>query len=161
MYKVKWSPLVIITTIVIAVVFLCIDVYLIAGLIYSGNVIFHALLLIIINAVLFFVIINTPRFILLNDERLVVKKVFGEIQIKYSDIIFAKTFNPSADLRVFGSGGFGGFIGKFSNNDYGWYSSYVLNTKQSFFISIKDNKSYAFSCENSAEVVTKINTYIK
>lgn len=161
MYKIEWSLLVIITTIVISLIVLYIDVDLVCGLIYSNDVILYSLLLILINAILLFVIINIPLTIRLGDECIVVQKILGKIQIRYSDILFVKTFNSAGDLRIFGSGGFCGFIGKFSNNDYGWYSSYVLNGRQSFLISLSNNNKYAFSCENISEVVNKINMYIK
>lgn len=160
MYRVKWSSLVIITTITITLVFLYVNVYLIFGLIHSENIIFRTLLLIIINITLLSIVCNIPLYIRLNDESIIIKKVLGRIQVKYSDMVFAKKFNPIADLRIFGSGGFGGFIGKFSNNDYGWYSSYVLNARQTFLISLKNNKKYAFSCENSEDVINKINIRI-
>jgi hypothetical protein len=160
MYRVKWCLLVIITTIAIALVLLSIDVNLIFGLIYPENIIVRIFLLIIINITLLSIVFNIPLYIRLNDESITVKKIFGKIQIKYSDIVFAKNFNPAADSRLLGSGGFGGFIGKFSNNDYGWYTSYVLNNKQTFLISVKNNRKYAFSCENSKEIIDKINKRI-
>jgi hypothetical protein len=129
-YKVKWSPLVSVTTVGVALVFLYIDISLINGLIYSASAALRTLIVGIVNVIVLSVILNIPLYIKLNNDSIEVKKIVGKIQIKFSDIVFVKSFNPSADIRIFGSGGFGGFIGKFSNNDYGWYTSYVLNTKQ-------------------------------
>jgi hypothetical protein len=158
MYRVKWSLLTIIATITIAFVFLCIDVSLLLGFIHSENVTLYVFLLVIINIILLSIICNIPLSIKLTGESIIVRKVFGKIQLNYSDIVFTKRFNPAADVRIFGSMGFGGFIGKFSNSDYGWYSSYVLNNKQTFLVSVKNKQKYAFSCENSEDVINKINT---
>jgi hypothetical protein len=110
--------------------------------------------------ILFSIVCNIPLYIKLTGETIIIKKMFGGIKINYSDIVFIKRFNPESDLRIFGSMGFGGFIGKFSNNDYGWYTSYVLDVKQTFLIAVKNKQKYAFSCENSEDFINKINIHV-
>jgi hypothetical protein len=77
MCRVKWSLLVVITTIVGAFVFFCIDVSLLLGFTHSENVTLRAFLLVIINMTLLAFICNIPLYIKLTGESIIVKKVFG------------------------------------------------------------------------------------
>ena len=160
-YKVKWGYLVKIITITLSLIFVLINIQLISYLLSSGYFIYAGIVLVIFNIIIGFTILHTPLFVKINDKNILLKKIYGKFEINYSDIQSIEPFYSSFDLRMFGSGGFLGFIGIFSNDRYGWYKSYVGNPKQSFIIITKNNRKYVFSCENREEVINTVKQHIK
>ncbi|MGL4293169.1 MAG: PH domain-containing protein [Bacteroidales bacterium] len=154
-YKVKWSPVIKTITILLAISFICIELTLSYKLANHHNLYLIALTL-FFNLMLFILIINIPTTVTLDTTGITLKKVYGKIHIRYDEINTIKSFQPISDIRVFGSGGFGGYIGIFSNEQYGWYHSFVGNPKQSFIIMTNKKKAYAFSCENNSRVIDTI-----
>lgn len=157
--NIRWNNQVRFITVLVATVLLSAEVALINRYIGGAN---SGLLAIIIIASLFFVfMLSAPLSITLNDSQIVLKKVLGKITINYSQISSVRSYIPeSGDIRVFGSGGFGGYVGVFSNREIGRYFSYVGDTKQAFLIRTKSGKNYVFSCENVEFVIETIKKYL-
>ena len=160
-YKVKWGWLVVIITITVSLIVVWLNVQLVFSLLNSENYISRGIILVIFNSVIGITVLQTPRFVKTCDKKILLKKIYGKFEINYSEIQAVAPFNPGLSLRVFGSGGFLGFLGIFSSEKYGWYKSYIGNAKQSFLIITKNNKKYVFSCENSEEVIRTIKQHIE
>ncbi|MDR1624398.1 MAG: PH domain-containing protein [Tannerellaceae bacterium] len=158
--NIRWSKQTIFITVIVAVILIFAEVALINIYIGGGNS--SALFAIILIASLFLAfMLSAPLSIALNDSQLVLRKVLGKIVINYSQISSVKLYTPeSGDIRIFGSGGFCGYIGIFSSRKIGKYLSYVGDPKQAFLIRTKSGKNYVFSCENVAFVIEIINKYL-
>jgi hypothetical protein len=98
----------------------------------------------------------------MNETAIVLHKRIGRIFINYDKIIDIKYYYPdSSETRLFGSGGFCGYIGKFKNAAIGTYQSFVGDYSNSFLIKTKENKNYVLSCENRDVVINIIKAFIK
>ena len=94
------------------------------------------------------------------DDRLLLKKLLGSKTIFYSDIIVAERFYPKSDIRIFGSGGYGGLFGIFSNPRIGRYTALVGDYKEAVLIQVAiagGYKSYVVSCRNYDEFIMLAN----
>jgi len=152
--NVRWSNQVKFITVLVTILLISTEV----GLIYNGA---SGLIIISIALVFFVFMLSAPLSITLSDSKLILNKVFGKITINYSQIYLVKPYNPaSGDIRVFGSGGFGGYVGIFSNQEIGQYFSYVGDPKQAFLIRTKNGKNYVFSCENMAFIIETVKKYL-
>jgi hypothetical protein len=151
--KVRWSITVKIITLLVTVIVGC----AIYSLIVNGKII----LPIVLAAVLLFIFACAPLSITLNHSELVLKKVFGRIHIPYRQIEMIEPYALNNDIRLFGSGGFCGYIGIFSNNEKGRYHAYIGTAKHSFFIAAKSGKKYAFSCENAPFVIETVKNHMQ
>ena len=102
-------------------------------------------------------VLNAPVYILLEPQCFIMKKVLGKVKINYNSILFIDRYSPSLrDVRIFGSGGFFGFIGLFSSEKIGKYYSFVGDSEQCFFIKTVSGNSYVFSSEEADIVIEKI-----
>ena len=84
----------------------------------------------------------------------------GSKTIFYSDIIVAERFSPKSDIRIFGSGGYWGFFGIFSNPRIGRYTAFVGDYKEAVLIQVAiagGYKSYVVSCRNYDEFIMLAN----
>jgi hypothetical protein len=160
-YKVRWSGLVKIITATVIVILLLVEVEIICSMISSNNrLLYGSLLLVVINLVIMIIILNVPLYLKITDDGIILKKIRGSIHIKYSEINFIQTYNSNSDMKLFGSGGFFGYIGIFSNAEYGWYASYVVDPKQSFLIGTKQSKKYVFSSDGRENIINTVKTYV-
>ena len=95
--------------------------------------------------------------IVLEPDKLTLKKLFGANSLKYSQILSVEKHKPSFwDMRIFGSAGFFGYIGIFCNKRIGKYTSFVGDTHQCFLVTTKSGRKYALSCESPDEVITQL-----
>lgn len=154
-FEVRWSTFVKTVTIIIAMILIVVNIRL------TGNfdiekpvdylIIFCTLMMPLS------VVFITPLYIVLKEDCIVVKKVIGKIVIPYEAICLAEAFEiGNSDIRIFGSGGFFGYTGIFSNQLLGKYQSSICNPKEAFMIITKDGKKYAFSCSNRDELIEQI-----
>jgi hypothetical protein len=105
---------------------------------------------------------ESPVFIETNETGIILHKIIGKLVINYEQIAKIEYYKPdSSEIRLFGSGGFFCFVGKFKNKTIGTYQSYVGDYSQSFLIQTKENKNYVFSCENRDLIINTIKTFIK
>ena len=156
---VRWSTFVKIITIIIGIILIIINIRLIKN--FNGKPIDYLIIFCTLLMPLFIIFI-TPLYIVLKDDCIVVKKVIGKIVIPYEVIGLAEAFKiGNGDIRIFGSGGFFGYIGVFSNQLLGKYQSYICNPKDAFMIITKNGKKYAFSCSNRDQIVEYIKHQLK
>lgn len=95
---------------------------------FQANSLNHGVLLYLIFFILISVVfvINAPISVRLTPQYFELRKLVGRIRIEYTAITHVVRYKPSFwDMRVFGSGGFFGYIGFFQGNDIGRYSGFL------------------------------------
>lgn len=100
-----------------------------------------------------------PLSITLSDTHFMLRRGIGNKKIEYSQIVEISVYKEKGyTIRVFGSGGLCGFIGRFYNKNFGYYFAYVGDFSQAFSIQLKNGKKYVFSCEDRDEVISYISS---
>jgi hypothetical protein len=159
--NVKWSFFVKIVTFAVLLVLVGAEYYIIQSLIQSMDWLMLIIAIIIPGVALYFSF-EAPLSIGLTESFLVLHKLNGKLIIDYDQIAYAEIYKPDiSEIRLMGSGGVFGYIGKFSNATIGKYQSYVGDYAQSFLIQTKDDKKYVFSCENRDLVISTIKKNFK
>lgn len=112
------------------------------------------LVFMMLNAVLFY----APKEVILDDTRLTLIKGAGKLTILRNEIEEIRMYDPrdTGNIRVFGIGGICGYIGRYYNRDIGYYTSFVGDYSQAFFIRTKKGKKYLFSCDNAGRIVEEL-----
>ena len=154
--KVKWSTSVVVMTLVVSVILLVVG-YVFIKLLYNDLNFFNVSFVLLIFGTLFGCALQSPRYIMLTDDKLIVKKLFGTFSIERSNIKHIESYMPdSSEIRLFGSSGLFGYLGKFSNAKIGSYRSFVCDFKQAFLVQTFGGKKYVFSCENRDFVISEL-----
>ena len=124
---------------------------------------YRALLYVFVVILLFVVYaINAPISVRLTPQYFELRKLVGRIRIEYTAITHVVRYKPSFwDMRVFGSGGFFGYIGFFQGNEIGRYSGFFADTSQAFLIRTKRGKLYVFSTEAPDRTVEELKKRIQ
>ncbi len=105
-------------------------------------------------------LVNAPLSITLSEKTFTLKKLVGSLSIDYDQISAIMPYKFGCDIRLFGSGGFGGYIGLFSGKEIGKYVAFAGDTEQAYCIFLKNGKKYVFSCEDYESVIAFINKRI-
>lgn len=131
---------------------------------FQANSLNHGALLYLIFFILISVVfaINAPISVRLTPQYFELRKLVGRIRIEYTAITHVVRYKPSFwDMRVFGSGGFFGYIGFFQGNKIGRYSGFFADTNQAFLIRTKRGKLYVFSTETPDRTVEELKKRIQ
>lgn len=156
-YNVHWTKQVLIIT---SIVFVTIPI--IGYVIVTNSSLFVKIILSITLLSLFAFFVNAPRYITIDNQFLTLHKILGKIKFPLDSIIEMGIFHPDkSNMRVFGSGGFGGFIGIFKNKIFGYYRAYLGDFKQSFYLKTDKNRYYVLSCLNREELFMNLKKYLK
>lgn len=91
--------------------------------------------------------LTAPLRLKISGEQLQICKIGGCTNIPYGEIQEVDSFRFNAATRVFGSGGFFGFTGKFSEKKLGTFTAYIGDTSKTFYVKTIQGKIYAISCE--------------
>lgn len=95
-----------------------------------------------------------PRAISVDDDALCIHRGVSVKKIPISEIESIKLCPPTmAEKRLFGSGGFFGYWGWFSERDLGKYFAYYGKASDCFFVTLKNGRHYMLGCENPSEIV--------
>lgn len=131
---------------------------------WSANLsVLKYLITIIILSIILIPSMYTPIRLSINNEKIVLKRVIGNIEINLNDIKSVTLISNreiSNSIRTFGSGGLFGYIGQFKNNILGNYTMYATEKKNLMYINTKKGK-YIFSCSKSHEFAELANKKIK
>ena len=103
-----------------------------------------------------------PIRLIIENDKIILHRLFGAINIPIKDIIEIKAIENSGtafSIRVFGSGGLFGYLGKFKNKKLGYYTMYATDINELILIRT-DRKTYVFSCRNRDEFIESVK-YIK
>lgn len=167
-YRVPLRGIAAMITVSVSMLLLCVGVAMpVYYMFVSDNgtaVVSCAVIVFLVVILTFPVILFLPRKIVLSEKELILKRVVGRVCLPYSDMSMACSndyYKPFRDIRIFGSGGFFGFIGFFSSRDVGRYRAYICDCSEVFSIKMKDGNRYMFSCERSEDVVLSLERKIK
>ena len=95
---------------------------------------------------------------IIGGDKIILHRLFGAINIPIKDIIAIKAIPNSEtafSIRIFGSGGLFGYLGKFKNKKLGNYTMYATNVNELILIRT-DRKTYVFSCKNRTEFIESV-----
>lgn len=99
-----------------------------------------------------------PIRLTIGNDKIILHRLFGAINIPIKDIIEIKAILNSEtafSIRIFGSGGLFGYLGKFKNKILGNYTMYATNVNELILIRT-DRKTYVFSCKNRDEFIESV-----
>lgn len=99
-----------------------------------------------------------PIRLTIENDKIILHRLFGTINIPIKNIIEIKAIPKSEtafSIRIFGSGGLFGYLGKFKNKKLGSYTMYATNLNELVLIRT-DRKAYVFSCRNRDEYIESI-----
>lgn len=156
-YNVHWSKTVRIITIACLILIIGGEIILIRYLLSLSDWI-PAIFTFLIPLIMGYFILIAPMSIEIDGSRLVLIKFLGKKIIKLEDIDKIEAYiSEGFEMRLFGSGGFYGFVGTFRNSKIGKYQSYVGDYSQTFFVETKKHKKYMLSCNDHESLISKIN----
>lgn len=97
-----------------------------------------------------------PLAVEVTDDAVVIHRVIGRVEIPKQDIQQVRRKEKiNRDKRVFGSGGFFGYLGYFSSVEEGGYFAYVQDAKAMVYIhTVKQN--YVLSCSDPDNLVEEL-----
>ena len=79
--------------------------------------------------------------------------------LSYSEIESVRLCPPTmGEKRLFGSGGFLGYWGWFSERDLGRYFAYYGKASDCFLVRMRDGRQYMIGCEDAPKMVDYINS---
>ncbi len=118
------------------------------------------------GSVLFFVFVFTLYFLAksplklqINSSKIEIRQILGTEKILFKDIVELKNLPQGISkdtTRDFGSGGFFGYIGKFSNEELGNFYMYATELNNLVYIRTT-NKKYVISCRDYESLVRSMN----
>lgn len=99
-----------------------------------------------------------PIRLTIGNDKIILHRLFGAINIPIKEIIAIKAIPNSEtafSIRIFGSGGLFGYLGKFKNKKLGNYTMYATDINELILIRT-DRKTYVFSCRNRDEFIESV-----
>ncbi len=99
-----------------------------------------------------------PIRLTIGNDKIILHRLFGAINIPIKDIIAIKAITSSEtafSIRIFGSGGLFGYLGKFKNKKLGYYTMYATDINELILIRT-DRKTYVFSCRNRDKFIESV-----
>ncbi len=142
-----WCNNVLLTTIFVGLVMLSAIILLISK---SDIFILKIVISLFSIGLILYFISMTPKSIYLHENTVKIKKIVGSILIPVDDIRQYRKIDQNEikdSNRDFGSGGFCGYLGKFSNSSLGVFYMYATNLNDLVLI-VTDSKKYVISCSN-------------
>ncbi|GHT61469.1 hypothetical protein FACS189451_03560 [Bacteroidia bacterium] len=166
----SWGNSVIVVTVLCLIIFLFV---FIKSFRYFGGQkkkrISYSIILFITNIIIVFALMYVffymPLKITLNEKEIFVDQVKSGFSITYDEIseIRRYTKNDSKNtIRVFGSGGLFGYIGKFKNSQIGSIQMYATDISNRVLIRTKSkNINYVISCKDPDIFIDKVKINLK
>ena len=99
-----------------------------------------------------------PIRLIIENDKITLHRLFDAINIPIKDIIEIKAIENSEtafSIRIFGSGGLFGYLGKFKNKKLGYYTMYATDINELILIRTA-RKTYVFSCRNRDEFIESV-----
>ena len=99
-----------------------------------------------------------PIRLTIENDKIILHRLFGAINIPIKDIIEIKAIENSEtafSIRTFGSGGLFGYLGKSKNKKLGYYTMYATDINELILIRT-DRKTYVFSCRNRDKFIESV-----
>ena len=95
----------------------------------------------------------SPSKVILEDDRIVIERVLGEVEIFYADIREVSLISKPKMLRIFGSGGLFGCFGMFRLNGE---TVHVYARRMRDFVMIKADKTHLIAPENPEDFMRNL-----
>lgn len=152
----NWSIQVIAITSIVSVIIL--------GIIYKVlsddiNLYIKIPLCLFLSSIFIFFALKTPINIQITNRHIFINQVFGKKRIEISKIRKIEKFNTellNESNRDFGSGGYCGYIGKFSNSILGKFNLYATETDNLVLIETSEEK-IVVSCNEYSKLSNILN----
>lgn len=156
-FNVKWSKAIYISTILVVILFVVVTIFELYALGFWGLFIVPIIVFVLIYAAYL-----SPRYLIITNDIIILKKLIGKKIFWIKDI---DSINPhqikGPNVRTCGCGGILGYTGNYYNKEIGKYISYVGNYDQTFLIIMNTGKRYLLSCQNSEKFIEIIKTKIQ
>lgn len=111
--------------------------------------------------VLFAAVWYMPMALVLDQDKLDIYRPLRIKTIPISDIQSVRLCPPTmGEKRIFGSGGFMGHYGWFSEPIIGKYFAYYGKASDCFLVTLNNGKKYMLGCTDAPEMVDAINILI-
>lgn len=108
--------------------------------------------------VLLYALWYMPMALVLDRDKLNIYRPLRIKSISISDIQNVRLCPPTmGEKRIFGSGGFMGYYGWFSERNIGKYFAYYGKASDCFLVTLKNGKKYMLGCKDAPEMVDAIN----
>lgn len=101
----------------------------------------------------------SPRYYLVYDDRVIIKRLWRSVTIKRSDIRLCRTIAPQeigALTRYFGVGGLFGYFGKFLSSKQGSLNMYATRQQNFVLLHINSNRKIMLSPDEPAAFARKV-----
>lgn len=109
-------------------------------------------IILIVSALLF-----GPVFIKTDSHYIVLGSPVSRKKIPIAEVESVELFQPTMDaVRIFASGGFMGYWGKFREGDIGNYYGFYGKASDCFLVRTNTGKKYVLGCNNPAKMVEYI-----
>lgn len=152
---------VIITCVCILVISLAVIALIFDMIDNPANVCFDCIVISAFIALSAYFAFMSPTKIELTDDAVIVHRVLGRKIFRYVDIKSVERFFGDCGFRLWGSGGFFGYVGLFSSKDLGRHFEYVGDFKEAFLIVLVSGRKYVLSCVDSSRVVNALSARIE
>lgn len=100
----------------------------------------------------------SPQYYIIEDKRVIIKRLVSSVVINRAEIKSVDII-PQDDmkwtLRVFGSGGFFGYYGKFSNKKFGMMTWYTTQRKNYVMLTLESGEKIVLTPDNPEEMVLR------
>lgn len=125
---------------------------------YSPSFYWIAFALVVFSYLLIFSFLSQIVSVNVDDERVIIQKMLGQIVISRSDLLNVERFHRSKmDMNLFSFRGLFGSIGWFRNKALGTYFSMVKNDKLT--VSLRTSRRcYVVSCDRCDELLTLLSS---
>lgn len=155
LFNVKWSNMVKIFTIIFLLIVIGCEVAMFE-LLEKQKFLYLVITSVILIPIAVYYGLQSPQQIEIKGNTLILRKLLTSLKIEIRDIDIIEPYVKSLEIRLFGSGGYCGYIGTFTNKNIGKYQSYVGKYDQAFYIKTKSGKKYMMSCENRDTLISII-----
>lgn len=148
-----WSTEVIIIT--IGVLIVALGVMYAVFFVTHLSIIIKILLLLPLIVILLYFGCMTPVKLELDAKKITIVKALGSIKIPREEVVNIHKLSSeslSKSIRLFGSGGFFGYLGKFENSIIGKYQMYITERKNLILIETTSMK-YVVNCKHEEELI--------
>ena len=116
----------------------------------------------VIISLCFCVLFYSPLSLSLSDSALSVNRLLRVRRIPLSEIESVRLCPPTMGAkRIFGSGGWFGYYGWFSEGDLGKYFAYYGKSSDCFLVTLKNGMKYMLGCKDAPEMVEAIRKWLK
>ncbi len=106
---------------------------------------------------LIFALFYGAFYIQADSEYIIMGSLLRKRKILMRNVESVELFQPTMGaIRIFGSGGFFGYWGIFSEGDIGRYSAFYGKASDCFLVRMKNGDKYVLGCKNPAEMVAWI-----